>query len=157
MLRKLTALFLILLMTVASATSQVGLRYCFCLETVFVGDCECAELFSTGDSTRASAESSDACDCSGCAQNEKKVAEISLCNDCSVDVPLQTDDFASARGEQILSKSFPLVLGFISPSNTADFLAPARRSSVHGTRGSPTPFVAVSAVPLFIRHSVFLV
>lgn len=157
MLRKLTALFLILLMTVASATSQAGLRYCFCLETVFVGDCECAELFSTGDSTGASAESSDACDCSGCAQNEKTVAEISSCNDCSVDVPPQPDDFASARGEQIPSKSFPLFLGFISPSNTADFTAPARRISVHETRGSPTPFIAATAVPLFIRHSVFLV
>jgi hypothetical protein len=151
---KLTAFFLICLMGVASATSQAGLRYCLCLQTVFVGDCGCSELVSAGSCTRASA---DSCGCSGCAKNEKAAAEMSLSKDCSVDLSLKLDDFISAKGKQLISKSFSVRLGFVSPSNTPDFLVPARRISVHGTRGSPPPFLGVSSVPLFLRHSVFLI
>jgi hypothetical protein len=154
MYRKLTALFLICLMAVASATSQAGLRYCLCLHTVFVGDCGCSELVSVGNCPRASA---DSCGCSGCSQNEEVAAEISLCNDCSVDLSLKLDDYTSAEGKQLISKSSFASLGFVSPSNATGFLVPARRISVHGTRGSPPPFLAVSSVPLFVRHSVFLI
>lgn len=63
MVRKLTALVLLSLMMVVTATSHSGVRYCLCLQTIFVGDCQCDQLVSSGDCSRESTEEGDCCEC----------------------------------------------------------------------------------------------
>lgn len=156
MVRKLTALFLFSLMMVATATSQAGLRYCLCLETLFVGECECSELVSAGDCPRTFTKAGDSCECSGCEISEEPTAETSLRNDCLIDLTFQMGDFSGAAGGDGIGKSASVDLGVIFSSYSTEFSAPARCSSSNGTRGPP-PCRVVSPVPLFIRHSVFLV
>lgn len=155
MVRKLTATFLFFLMMVASAT-QAGLRYCLCLETIFVSDCECSELVSAGDCSGASTKTSDSCECSRCEQIGETTAEASLCDDCSIDLRLQIDDYTGAAGAEGTGKSASVDVGVIFSSYSADIPATVRKGSIYGTRGPP-PYKVVPSVPLFIRHSVFLV
>ena len=44
MLQKLTATLLLFLMMAASATSQAGVKYCLCFQSVFVDACPCLQI-----------------------------------------------------------------------------------------------------------------
>jgi len=152
MLRKFTASVLLLLTMAVTATAQPGLNWCLCLHTVFVGECECEELALTGECSIQNTGAS--CDCNSVSTRES--TELGPCDDCSIDLSFEIDDFLSGAFGEILSKPSNLDFHPSLPPHVADVLASVSLSEANATRGPP-PFLVVSPVPLFIRHSVFLV
>ena len=156
MLRKFTATALFCLMMVITATSQTGLRYCLCLQTVFVGDCDCEDLIPSDSCAKVSPKTSCCCACEEQDLCEEHTAEISLCDDCSVDLTLQLDDFTTAVSLKIEGKLSAATPSFTSPPFQIEIPTSISHRSTNRTRGPPA-YLVVSPVPLFIRHSVFLV
>ncbi|MFT6861609.1 MAG: hypothetical protein ACJAVK_000161 [Akkermansiaceae bacterium] len=156
MLRKFTASVLICLMMAVTATSQTGLRYCLCFQTIFVGDCDCEKQIPSDRCAGVSPETSCCCACSEEDHPEEEVAEISLCNNCTVNLTLQLDHFTTAVHSEIMGKLSPATSSFPSPLYQIEIPTSIRHCSTYRTRGPP-PYTVVSLVPLFIRHSVFLV
>lgn len=155
MVRKFTALVLFWLMTVVVATSQPGLSYCLCLKTVFVGGCECVELVREGTCSRSGDEGP--CDCSSHDTAEIDEELPSLCQDCSLDLRLELDDFVGVDSVRTPShEGFELVP---LPNEAEEInIVFSLKSSIHGIRGSPPPVAGlIPSVPLRVRYSVFLV
>jgi len=150
MVRKITAITLLLLMTATTVMSQRGLRYCLCLDELFVGECECAE-FVPSDSFVDSCHS-DAC----CSEGDVEDGiEIHAPKDCNVDLFLEVAEYSSPHEKK--SKEETIFKPIFLPLIEAITMAPIKLRSVNGPRGPPPLLVTASSVPLFLRHSVFLV
>lgn len=152
MIRKLTATVLFCLMMVATATSQAGLRYCLCFHTVSAGDCECEELVEAGICPLGNEKSPDL----GLGQEKKDSSLLSYEDPCSSALSAVLGEYLQLQNPQILAKNSAPTLTYISSGYQDDLPSPKLNSSVNGTRGSP-PYLAISSVPLFLRHSVFLI
>lgn len=158
MLHKFTALILSCLMLVLATTSQVGLSFCLCEKTMFVGDCPCAP-----SSTKSSNDHQTNQCSSGCCTKEIKhltttqAADTPPCNNCIVSLDWKLDqctpqlslDFKTSPESQ-LNPTF-----LIGATETA----PLPNTSLQAIeiRGSPPPLATSPTVPLYIRHSVFLI
>lgn len=153
MINKITAAFLLWVMTMTAAMSQPGLRFCLCLNEVFVGECECVDLISEG-----TCPINDACSSGSCSPDDdsgQATAEmISL--GCLIDLFVSLEDFAPT-GSRDANEGSERTGDFSSLPATGKYLLPTTPPSlVYGSRGPPCDVIAPS-VPLFIRHSVFLV
>lgn len=149
MVHKLTALIQLPLMAVVVATSQPGLNYCPCLEELCVGSCECSKEPSPN------ASCSTSCDSDSCSDIEIAEANIPECSssDCLVSILFETEDFVNFVHEVRptgddggQSSSFP---------SASDLTL--RTVSLCRQRGPPRTVAFPYSVPLFIRHSVFLI
>jgi len=156
MVRKLTALVLLGLMMVVTATSQASVRYCLCLQTVFVSDCECHEPVSAGSCSRKNAEANGPCNCSEIDSDDGKSTGISLSEDCVIDLTVAIGDYPNSKEFAVSGKISSASLLVFSPSSKVDIPTFVRNYSLTGTRGPPRLLMA-PPVPLFLRHSVFLV
>lgn len=155
MVRKGTTLIMFWLMTVVVATSQPGLNYCLCLETIFVGECECIDLVNEGTCSRASDEGP--CDCSSQDSTEIREEIFTPCQDCILSLRLELDDFVGVDSIQTPShEGFELVP---LPNKAGEIdIAFSLKNSIHGIRGSPPAVTGlVPSVSLRVRYSVFLV
>jgi len=159
MVLKLTASVLLGLMMVVTATSQAGVRYCLCLQTILIGDCACHELVSPEKRPGKGADAGGCCECTakgGSIAVEKQEAENPLGNDCCIKLTVEINDFTTSGGLEFSAKFSPTPVLISSPSSEIGIPAVVRNCSLNQTRGPPRLSV-VPSVPLFLRHSVFLV
>jgi hypothetical protein len=155
MVRKGTALILLWLMTVVVATSQPGLSYCLCLQTVFVGECECVDLIHEGTCSRVCDEAP--CDC--CSQDSSRHDDVpsSPCQDCSLQLQLDLDDFVGADSIPTPSHEGFELMSCPVQLREVDIVS-SLKNSIHGIRGSPPPIAGlIPSISLRVRYSVFLV
>lgn len=153
MVHQLTAAVLLALMTLVTATSQQGLNYCVCLEEVLVGSCECpVETQDTTEPCCSHLDHSETCDDQDSAGNHTLKCGS---RDCLVSLYFETDDFQNSIQELRVS---PENSGDISSSQSDHSFAlsavfPCKANEKRGPPGrEPFP----TSVPLFVRHSVFL-
>lgn len=142
MLRKITALVLVTLIVMTSFMSELGLRYCLCLDKVFVGQCECLDV-TVPDNCSSFNETPDACtpSCShGCS-------EATSTEDCIVDLAFNLDNCVPSD----------IAYQYIALNSRTTIPTPTYRRPPNGTRGSPPTLLVVSSVPIYVRHLVFLV
>lgn len=154
MFQKFCAVLLFLLMVVAVATTQRGLRYCLCLDELFVGGCECASLVDSSTCPNALSCDSGSC-CSGESKEDGSEYSENL-STCFIDLYW---DFGLYSGTSSETPNFRSLIGSADPSFfTEPFqLNPQSRQVSNGVRGPPDPPAVDCSVPIFIRHSVFLV
>lgn len=151
MTRRLIALALLLLMTVVVATSQPGLRYCLCFGTASFGSCECVSESQSNDDGATCGSAS--CPCPA----ETEEAFLQSCENCSVEIFINLDEFADVTVRDATEKSVPLHVPSVSGVCDSNILSPIRRAGFHEARGSPPSVVELTSVPLRVRYSVFLV
>jgi hypothetical protein len=154
MFQKFCAVLLFLLMVVAVATTQRGLRYCLCLDELFVGGCECASLVDSSTCPNALS-----CDSGSCCSSESKEdgSEYSEnLSTCFIDLYWDLGQYSGASSETPKTSSS---IGSVGLSFFAEpfQLDPQSRQVSNGVRGPPDPPAVDYSVPIFIRHSVFLV
>ena len=154
MIRKITALCLFFVMLVVTATSKSGLRYCLCLEEIYAGDCNCCLDFVNASTCISEA-------CTSCSQEEEKslaVNSSSLCDgtDCSVALSFDLGDYFNPSVNYSLSDSSEHRSSLQSPGLVVNPYSKSIRVA-NGKRGPPIEFTIPEAVPLRIRHSVFLI
>lgn len=135
-------------MTATTVMSQRGLSYCLCLEELFVGSCECAEPVS----------STPTCHKDSCCDEEKAQSQVdapSCIDDCVVSLFVDLADYSNFHKSEENQRTLPTLV-FISATEATPVVVPAPAAS-HQTRGPPPRLVIAPAVPLFIRHSVYLI
>lgn len=147
------ALALLLLMTVAVATSQHGLRFCLCLGTASFGECACLSDSRVADD--GAPGGSDSCPCSG--EGELGGAMLDSCENCFVELFIDLDEFTDVTARDAAGKSFHKPAPCFSVVLDTNVLPPARRADFDEARGSPPPPAEIASAPLRVRYSVFLV
>ena len=152
MARKLTATILFALMTLIVITSQHGVNYCTCLKEFSVGDCGCVENKAT-ESCCSHSDHSESCSTENLSQ-----ASGSLCDSsgCLISLFIETPDFLNSYQEfGAAGKNGNGTSARIEDPNLtlSAFFLP----SSSGNRGPPRTVAFSESVPLFIRHSVFLI
>lgn len=157
-LRKLTAILLLFLMMVVMATSQGGIFYCLCLDTMTVGSCGCEVAGEEGpQADHAGSElEGDLCHC--CHESESVEESVSTVgpHDCNVELLLSLGDFCGT------SPSFHALdeLSEVDTLGRAGWEDGAFSVRFNDGRWScrPPPDPSRShSVPLYLRHLVFLV
>lgn len=145
MVRKLTGSLLLCLMMVMTITSQAGVMYCLCLETVSLGKCSCDTPTEKSEPTTCS----DHC----CDEGEALSGDVAEDCGCTVELELDIDDFVlidvTDRSEQRAAADADLSAGdrsVISPS--------AAFASSIASRAPPCVPISAS-VPIYLQHSVF--
>ncbi len=148
MIHQLTALILSCLMLVVSATSQVGLHFCQCEKTVFMGDCPCDEI--------PEKEVASACSC--CESDDVTEREIpNPCDDCDLIIELELDDCVTQWGSDYkVSSEHSLipVQAFIAQGGIG---LQSGEVNLLEIRGGPPPSLLSCSSPLYLRYSVFLI
>jgi len=154
MFQKFCAVLLFLLMVVAVATTQRGLRYCLCLDDLFVGGCECASLVDSSICPNSVSCDSEKCSCGEPKEDGSEYSEN--LSTCFMDLYWDFGQYSGASSE---TPNFRSLIGSVGPSFfTEPFqLNPGSRQVSNGVRGPPDTPVVDYSVPIFIRHSVFLV
>lgn len=154
MIRKVTAICLLFLMMVAAATSQAGLRYCLCLEEIYVADCNCCFELANTNSCVSEA-------CSSCSQEQEKstlVDSVCQCDtgDCSIALSLDLDDYFNPSVNYSSSDKGD---NYSSPQSSGLVVKPYSKSvrAENGKRGPPVEQPFPEPEPVRIRHSVFLI
>jgi len=151
MIHQLTALILSCLMLVVSATSQVGLHFCQCEKTVFMGDCPCDEIPKVDEVTPCSC-------CESCESGDESVPETpNPCDDCDLTIDLEFDDCIPQLGNDYKIASEQLLTSFQSYSADESFSLQASEVTPLEIRGGPPPNLLRATTPLFLRHSEFLI
>lgn len=164
MTQKLTASILLFLMMAVTATSQGRLTYCLCLHAISVGNCACEvnqPCVPGGNPTRE-ADSPDSCDCCDegaheTAKRTRPVDPVVPCErDCTIDFEFEVSEYSPPAGSS-LAVTNPSVTSITDwPEHQRIRTAMALCSRRHGLRAPPDQ-VLPCAVPLFLKHAVFLV
>lgn len=149
--QRLIALALLLLMTVVVATSQPGLRYCFCFGTASLGGCECLSSSQCEDGGVACA--ADPCG----HEAEGEQVYLKTCGNCSVEIFVDLDEFVDVTVRGALEKTFPSHVPGNSVIRDYNASPPLRCAGFDEARGSPPLPVEYSSAPLRVRYLVFLV
>lgn len=79
------------------------------------------------------------------------------CENCSVEIFINLDEFADVTVRDVVEKSFPSQVSGDSAACDSNVLSPIRCADFHEARGSPPPAVEYASAPLRVRYSVFLV
>jgi len=141
-------------MTVATATSQRGLNYCAHLGKIFVGDCD--DPKEDVSSCCSSSEGSGVCE-----QSDFEEEHNSEClpQRCLFALFFEMGDFVNSVQEiRDLSRGADDSSLDSSCFSELNFLFQAHFLSIdNGKRGPPSSAALSEPVPLFIRHSVFLI
>lgn len=154
MIQKLTASFLLWMMSMTVVMAQPGLRYCLCTHEIFLGQCKCPEPdVPTPPATSCCSE------CSECQSSPVSTAEQKTCplpGECIVELFFDLEDCSlpSPSDSEGISET-----SLKSPSYLLEAsLVPSRniRDAAHDVRGPPPPSHPTHSVPLFLRHLVFL-
>ena len=143
--KQLTGIFLFCVMTIVVALETPALKYCLCDSSFVMSDCACEAELVTPETS-----------CSSC---------------CSVE-PVTKPDCKTHGEKEDCILSFTMDLGEyhqgsnfeFSPLDTLVLLPPVDYllvdhfvpEQVYHTRGSPESPPPLASVPLFVRHSVFL-
>lgn len=154
MTRKFTAAFLLWMMSMTTIMAQPGLRYCLCADEIYLGDCRCPE-----PSSPAPNPPSCSCECDECGSSQPSASEHQVCaqpGGCSVDLFLNLEKYSLPSPSDVREKADASPGS--SPCLHPDSLTPSIifRNSNHDVRGPPPPDPTANSVPLFLRHSVFL-
>lgn len=144
MLKKIIALALLCLMIAVTAFSQTNLSYCLCARAIVLNQCPCTE---TPEFSKYSSK----------IEKAHTEARFTNCGSCMVDLSVQLDSYISAATTDQTSKAVQSDLETHSQNTELTFVSSKPPISDQDTRGSPAPLQYPSAVPLFLRHSVFLV
>lgn len=156
MLHKFTALILACLMLVVTTTSQAGLSYCLCDQTIFLGDCPC-----TNTSTKSSSDpqTNQCTTCHGCKKKAppQNTADISPCDNCHFSLDWKLDQYLPQPSADFKTTPDSLLKSALHTSTTVKPLLPNTSLQAIEIRGSPPPFASTPTVPLYIRHSSFLI
>lgn len=144
MIRKLTGLFLLCVMTTVLALEHPALKYCLCEEEFLIDDCVCpAELVVNVDTC-----------CGEQAAPECKTHGVT--DDCIVSLEMDLGDFVHLSEFKLSERSdyevFIPVLNFAEDFMLSEWLL----ADLPDIRGSPEP-PPPSVVPLYVRHSVYLI
>ena len=167
MLHKITAAILSCLMLVVATTSQLGLNYCLCEKIIFLGDCACATPTSQQTKSPPNQASSSSCHCCPSTPEEPSSTSLTIsplpyapCGPCIVPLDWQLDDCPpqaapdfKTNADSYLANTTPPATSITSPTTgTHPNIMEIRGSPPHATTNNTPP-----TVPLYIRHSVFLI
>lgn len=154
MIRKLTAALLLWMMSMTVVMAQPGLRYCLCAHEIYLGECWCSKPDSTNP-----APPTCSCECGECESSQPPGSGHEACalsRGCSLDLFLLLDEFSipspsdlSYKSENTLKPSAQLPRASLAPSLVV-------RDFDHDVRGPPPPLRIGPSMPLFLRHSAFL-
>jgi hypothetical protein len=144
MLQKVTASILLWLMAMVVSMAQPGLRYCSCLEEIFFGEC----CFET--------ELDDGAVDVLVPQTLGKIGEIAS-SDCSKDLYIAVEHSPANVAQEVRDKVDDVLPPPLSGPPETELPLLFRRVATNATRGPPPASPVVSTVPLYLRHSVFLV
>ncbi len=156
-----TAAILACLMLVVTTASHLGLSYCLCQDTVFLGECSCpAEVLPDNTALTPCCSSKK---CSGDTDIvEKSTSEIQVtpCTNCNIKLQWELDHCSIHSLTAFKTKSnskLELKKHSANFSLAAIFKTPSLK--IITTRGSPLDLTSAphSPVPHYIRHSVFLI
>lgn len=161
MFRKLTAVIQLMLMLVVVATSQPSLSYCLCAHEFHVGDCPCNQEVTGGNDELLTTSEHSTCSKGCCSQQSEKTEtqpsfQPQPCNDCVVNLSIDVDDYT--LGSVVINKGSCDHLDTPDCANAVDLLITNNTfdTSIYGIRGSPLSSLRAQSVPLFVRHSAYL-
>ena len=147
--KKLTGIFLFCVMIMVVALKFPAVKYCLCMESFVMLDCACEV-----DSAAVAEEPTCSSNC--CASAEP--ASEPICKiqgekqDCMLSFTMDISDYRQGAGFEF-SPVRPIAMPPPVDYVLVDCFVPEQ---VCRTRGSPVPPPPLSSVPLFVRHSVFL-
>lgn len=147
MVQKITASLLIALMVLITMTRYQGVNYCLSQKDFFLFDCPASDSTSKVDSCEH---------CASCGDNigEPKINKISAL-DCCLELSLDSDN-NWLEAENIRISEFKL-----NQPNLVWYddmtLKLVNVHSSFGARGPPSYLLQSPSVPLYIRHSIFLI
>lgn len=156
MFRKIQAVILLWLMTLAVATSQPGLRYCLCLHDFYLNDCACALLYDDEFCQVTARFPGESLKVLSSAESENVSPLKCLPEDCSIGLSFDESNYIS--NELISVPKLPEQSEASQVVANIDVMNPLRlRSVIHGIRGSPQFAGLIPSLPHRLRFSVFLV
>lgn len=154
MIHKITASLLLTLIALVSTTMHQGVRFCKSQDEFFVIDCPCSGI---GDNEAG--EYKKCCDSSSCATTKSQSSQVTLNEsklpDCVIELSWGVEsDWLEAENIRLSEKKHQAaVIHWSEPIQ----LKPERFTLNHSARGPPSfPHITLP-VPIFIRHSVFLI
>ena len=146
--KKLTGVFLFCVMTMVVALETPALKYCLCMESFIMMDCACerepeeaVEEPTCGSNCCATAEPASEAICK--THGEKQ--------GCTLSFTMDLGDYHQGAGFEFSAVSPVAMLPPVDYVLVESFVS----EQVTHIRGSPEPPPLVS-VPLYVRHSVFL-
>lgn len=143
--KQLTGIFLFCVMTIVVALESPALKYCLCDSSFMVSDCACEAEVVTPESS-----------CATCCSAEPVIAPDCKTHGDKQDCVLS---FTMDLGEYHQGSNFefsPLDTLAIQPPVDYLLIDHFVPEQVQQTRGSPRSPPPLTSVPLFVRHSVFL-
>jgi len=154
MLRNISAVTFMLVMTLLITLKHPVLGYCLCVNSYFTGDCSC-ELTKQAD--LQSSTCADNCCSSAQVESEKPAP----CDDCTKRLNIDVSDFvwnASDQLPELDQHEFPNPAVYFTDSHlfTALTAVPANAP----IRGDPPPWIDLDTsqgLPIYIRHSVLII
>ncbi|MGB0990916.1 MAG: hypothetical protein ACPG32_00430 [Akkermansiaceae bacterium] len=161
MLRKVSAVTLLLVMTLLITLKHPVLGYCLCVDSFFAGDCSCEVAQKAQKKTSSATQS-----CSHCCQEtacntpaDGSLAPAAPCDDCSKRLSIDVDDFVWNGTVQVPND--PQLLDDGSSHYGADLVFSGAQAPAFASgpiRGDPPPHsVAIPAypgLPVYLRYSV---
>ena len=157
MFRKITALFLAMLMLVVATTAQVGLQYCLCEKTLFLAHCPCETV---SQNAQQGVQQND-CDCCDCCSSDESLATSNIallpCDNCTVNLKLDLGHYVYHSGlDYKLTDQDDLGNSLLRADqhNTTELTF---KSSPVEIRGSPPPSELQPNIPIYQRYGVFLI
>ncbi|QQL45600.1 hypothetical protein [Sulfuriroseicoccus oceanibius] len=141
MVRQLTVSIFVIIMTFFVVMKGSVLGYCSCVETFFLGDCECAEEVAAHA----------CCQDSSCGINTAADERPAPCDHCTDELAIDVSDFIAPASEG-LTLAAPLEL---SDWNVIH-LVPALAHLVNRPAYGPSPPPRIYRAPIFLRHSALL-
>lgn len=141
-------------MTLVVATSQPGLRYCLCLNEVYLSECGCMDRSDNDFHLHTSQTSGHQSEFLLANETVASAKIDCSCDDCSVSLAADNSDFVSI--DHSLSQNYRDL------SDSKNFNTDSRvmsllqlRTKIHGVRGSPCLTGLIPSVPHRLRFSVF--
>ena len=156
-LAKLTATLLLTLMVAVAATSQGGVLYCHCLDTLTVGSCGCEVVDQVPKDDHGGTEVEEhSCHCHHEAEPVEKARPTAGPHDCNAKLFLALGKFCGT------SPSFPALDELSEGDNLSRAGWEDEALSFGTVEGSwscrpPPDHPRSQTVPLYLRHLVFLV
>lgn len=158
-----TAAILACLMLVVTTTSHLGVGYCLCQDTVFLGECGCKIEATILENILAPCS---CCSSKSCSSNtiavKKSTTEIQAapCTNCNVKLCWEIDRCPLHSLTEFKPKSnLSLELEDTSKNYALASIPVVPTLKKINTRGSPPDLTSAPAspVPLFITHSTYLI
>jgi len=147
--KKLTGIFLFCVMTMVVALEIPAVKYCLCMDSFVMLDCACEV-----EPVEVTEEPTCASSCCAAAEpaSEPVCKTHGEKQDCMLSFTMDLGDYHQGAGFEFSPVSPFVTLPPVDYVLVDSFVP----EQVCHTRGSPVPPPPLSSVPLFVRHSVFL-